>query len=431
MADIRRARYHESSSMYGSFDDSSLPSSMRDWESEKLLGEQEDPGAYSDSEQIAPLADEFAEYGTLGSSKGTGRLRKKIASRGKGGAFVEKKLKRRIYSCCIGSEVDTVKLHEYLDELPSDSAPLRSKWTSELYTDTLHVSRKLGNTEMVVPLPSRQEPDRSTVVTRRAFQSTTPEGKGEPQEDKESLISSNNAGRFSAKFNFSAVKEVFVFEFGAVVFWGFSVGEEKDMLKLLRNFVSEELSVEESVTISADDMAFSLVPDDSEIAIVSDILYLPENTITKQRLAMSFALGQSTVLGLFESQVETKIPQYNHIPMTLATAGQIRHMTSSDVGKLIGELFVIRHKLNLHSDILDIPDFFWEEDRFEPEYKNVWKYLEMDNRVTVLNKRLDLIKDMLDLLQFHVERSEMTTLDWIVIVLILMCCFVNVAVIYI
>ena len=396
---------------------------MRDWESEKLLSPQVDSGAYSDSEQAGPL-DEFADYGELGGSKGTGRLRKKIASRSKGGAFVEKTTKRRVYSCCIGAEVDTVKLHEFLADLPSDSAPLQSRWASKLYTDTLHISRVLGNADRVVPLPAIAEESQTTTSLRPAFRTTSPQADTIPATDTSVLATST--GRFSAKFNFADVKEIFVFEFGAVVFWGFSVGEEVDMLQLVRQFVSKKLSIEESATISDDDMAFVLVPDDTEITIVSDILYLPENTITKQRLAMSFALGQSTVLSSFESQVETKIPEYNHIPTTMATAGRIRHMTSADVGKLIGELFVIRHKLNLYTDILDIPDFFWEEDRFEPEYNIVWKYLEMDNRVTVLNKRLDMIKDMLDLLQFHVERSEMNSLDWIIIILIVVYCFIEV-----
>ena len=62
---------------------------------------------------------------------------------------------------------------------------------------------------------------------------------------------------------------------------------------------------------------------------------------------------------------------------------------------MIGEVFVIRHDVNLHSDILDTPDFFWEEDRFAPEYKMFMGYLEMTGRVDVLNKRLDMLRELL------------------------------------
>lgn len=30
---------------------------------------------------------------------------------------------------------------------------------------------------------------------------------------------------------------------------------------------------------------------------------------------------------------------------------------------MIGEVFVIRHDVNLHSEILDTPDFFWKEEK--------------------------------------------------------------------
>lgn len=422
---METAHYRSRSGVYGSFDDSTLPSAIRDWEAQHLLGAEEDLGAYSDSEQTHAITDEFADYSKMGSSKGTGRLRRKIASRTKGGAFVQQTQKRRIYSCCIGSEIDTVKLHEYLDEIPVESSPMKSQWASELYTDTLHISRKLDGSGKMVPVPvvTGESDILSGVTIRPAFQSFGPSP--EPRKSKESA-SAANAGRLSAKFHFSVVKEIFVFEFGAVVFWGFSVGEELEMLNLIRQFVSTKLSIQESLAICDDDCALVLVSPDSEIAIVSDILYLPENTVTKQRLAMSFALGQSVILSLFESQVEIKIPQYNHIPITLATVGRIKDMTLSDVGRLIGELFVIRHNLNLHTDILDTPDYFWDVDNCITEYQNIWKYLEMDIRVEVLNKRLDMIKELLDLLQFHVERSEMNGLEWIIIILIVVYCFIEV-----
>ena len=38
----------------------------------------------------------------------------------------------------------------------------------------------------------------------------------------------------------------------------------------------------------------------------------------------------------------------------------------------IGEVFVIRHDVNLHTEILDTPDFFWYDgQQFEGDYKMV------------------------------------------------------------
>ena len=39
---------------------------------------------------------------------------------------------------------------------------------------------------------------------------------------------------------------------------------------------------------------------------------------------------------------------------------------------MIGEVFVIRHDVNLHTEILDTPDFFWKDgEKYENDYKLV------------------------------------------------------------
>lgn len=44
--------------------------------------------------------------------------------------------------------------------------------------------------------------------------------------------------------------------------------------------------------------------------------------------------------------------------------------------------------------MLDEPDFFWEDDEYEPLYKKVMKYLSVDNRVQILNTRLDILREL-------------------------------------
>ena len=37
---------------------------------------------------------------------------------------------------------------------------------------------------------------------------------------------------------------------------------------------------------------------------------------------------------------------------------------------------------------------FWEDDRFEPEYDKSIKYLDVNARITLLDKRLSVLKDL-------------------------------------
>ena len=80
---------------------------------------------------------------------------------------------------------------------------------------------------------------------------------------------------------------------------------------------------------------------------------------------------------------------------------------------------MIRHDVNLHTEILDTPDFFWHDGQlFENDYQMVMGYLEMSGRTEVLNKRLDMLRELLDVLQQQMENAHAVKLEWIVIWLI-------------
>ena len=51
-------------------------------------------------------------------------------------------------------------------------------------------------------------------------------------------------------------------------------------------------------------------------------------------------------------------------------------------------------------------------------YKQVMRYLEMSGRTEVLNKRLDMLRELLDVLQQQMENAHAVKLEWIVIWLI-------------
>lgn len=48
------------------------------------------------------------------------------------------------------------------------------------------------------------------------------------------------------------------------------------------------------------------------------------------------------------------------------------------------------------------------------------RYLEMSGRTEVLNKRLDMLRELLDVLQQQMENAHAVKLEWIVIWLIVM-----------
>lgn len=344
----------------------------------------------------------------------TGRQRKKFSTRTKGGEFQSNKYKRRLYFCCVSSAIDIQGVEEYVNtRLSSPNSP----WVCRQYDEALCLSRHgSGNP----PTPSSRPvdinlQDASSALERR------------PTLEETDLLDLNMSN--------PANQELFIFEFGAAVFWGFSRGEESRLLDIIREFVpasSEDSSATHTTLTSQhrfieldefaageDDMAFETSHVVSKATIANDVILLPEITSVKHRLAISFALAQSCVLSVLEYRIACKVEEYRYIPETMANTGKIS-LTEGFIGRMTGEIYVIRHDLNLHSDILDTPDFFWKEIKYEEPYHMVMRYLEMTSRVELLNTRLDMIREVLRVLQNKMEHKNKARLEWIVIWLIVL-----------
>eukprot|EP00744_Colponema_vietnamica_P018464 GILI01026062.1.p1 GENE.GILI01026062.1~~GILI01026062.1.p1 ORF type:complete len:361 (-),score=70.57 GILI01026062.1:36-1118(-) len=205
--------------------------------------------------------------------------------------------------------------------------------------------------------------------------------------------------------------DLFVFSYGCLVFWGFQEEQEKDYIKHISSYSVGPLSEKD---IESDDMEFCM-GDQSSICNHEAVLQSDDPV---EMLSISFAFAQSVKLAVFEEAVETTINKTKHIPENLARTGHIS-LARDDISRKIGELFVERSYVNLHSDILDTPDFFWERDEWEFVYKRARKYLDLNNRVEVLNKRLDIIKELYDMLNDELHNQHASKLEWIVIYLIL------------
>ena len=112
------------------------------------------------------------------------------------------------------------------------------------------------------------------------------------------------------------------------------------------------------------------------------------------KLTISHALAQSVKLAFFEGVVEQTIVKTKDIPFNLANNGTIS-MSRKSITKQIGELFVMRINVNLVSNVLDTPEIFWAEPTLCPLYKAVRTYLEISQRVDVLNQRCSVLNDLI------------------------------------
>jgi required for meiotic nuclear division protein 1 len=100
-------------------------------------------------------------------------------------------------------------------------------------------------------------------------------------------------------------------------------------------------------------------------------------------------------------------------------AGRAIKLSQSEVLRKTGELFALRHMINLRSDLLDTPDFYWDREHLEPLYMRVISNLSIQKRTRVMNERLSHCLELVELLSAKLSDRHHVRLEWMIIVLIM------------
>lgn len=207
----------------------------------------------------------------------------------------------------------------------------------------------------------------------------------------------------------SSPGHVFIFPYGAVVTWGLSKNHDLKLLEEFNHFEVDKLETEfDEFTYIYGDLP----------KIVEDEIVLPNKEVLT-KLAFSHGIAQSVKLGTFETAIKKTFEQNQEIPQELAKRGHIE-LSRTEIRKKMGRLFLERSSINLHADVLDLPEFFWEYPELEPYYRLIANYLDVQTRVEVLNKRLDVIHELFDMLNNELNHQHSSRLELVIILLIVM-----------
>ncbi|KAL9947383.1 hypothetical protein D7B24_009049 [Verticillium nonalfalfae] len=227
-----------------------------------------------------------------------------------------------------------------------------------------------------------------------------------------------------------AFAEVFLFSYGVVVFWNFTENQEKDILADLtfaendsgQSLLTRPLNEEDFET---EEFHFEYSENIKRPRIFNDMITLLPRSDHMIKLSISHAIAQSTKLCLFEERMSETMLDAQHVPKRLALTGEL-NMTRTEILKILGRLFKSRVDINLSSNILDVPNFFWDsEPTLNPLYVAIREYLEIDPRIKVLNERCRVFLDLAEILSDSVADSKMSYITWIVIILIVISILVT------
>jgi uncharacterized Rmd1/YagE family protein len=203
--------------------------------------------------------------------------------------------------------------------------------------------------------------------------------------------------------------DIFYFPYGVIVFWGFSLDEEKILLSNVRDFEKNPL-----VKAEVDEFDFSY---GAKMKIEDDEITLQKKDLLT-KLAISYAIAQSIKLTVFEETIGRTIEHSRQIPKDLADKGKIT-LSRRETSRKMGELYLERSYVNLHSDMLDTPEFFWEHADLEPLYRKMAHYLDINKRVDSLNRRLTILHELFEILNDGLNHQHSARLEWTIIFLII------------
>lgn len=209
--------------------------------------------------------------------------------------------------------------------------------------------------------------------------------------------------------------DIFFFNHGCFVTWGLKKPQEQKMIEQSLPFAVSPLKI-----VGMDHFCFRMGEDisvDTHERFKVDVITLDSDN-PQVKLAISYGLAQSIKLEAFEDSIQEAILKNASLPEEMAQKGAIV-LSRRSLFKRMGEIFIARSSINLNSEYLDTPEFFWRNPNLEPFYIMTKKFLDIPTRVMALNQKLDVLQELLGILNTQVEHRHSSLLEMIIIILIL------------
>ncbi|KAG7756579.1 hypothetical protein KL911_001381 [Ogataea haglerorum] len=304
----------------------------------------------------------------------------------------------------------------------------------------------------------RKREDEAAAEASSAIDDTESEtGPGVGAEKRRSSSGSHKKKSHSHLPDLTKHAEMFILDYGVVVFWNFSEIHEKNILADLvfakiqpgefsldcdddddhafTNYLAASTSREEPSSAAPQALTFIVKPvpehdietEEFHFEYMSDIptprIYNDMITLKSGdhliKLTISHAIAQSTKLSMFESKMSNILNSISRLPKALALTGKLQNYTRQKLLIKTGKLFQLRNEVNLSSNVLDKPEYFWTiEPGLDPLYSAIREYLEIDQRVEVINDRCKVFLDFFDIVADSLAERTMTKITMVLIIAI-------------
>lgn len=208
---------------------------------------------------------------------------------------------------------------------------------------------------------------------------------------------------------------LFIFKNGTIVTWGLKRYQVKKYLLTIQSFadkpipflVRDEYSYQMGEKTSIEPHGFFDV----------DCFVLQEES-DELKLSLSYGFSQSVKLQYFEKVIETLIDKYSPLIQKLSNKGKMP-ISRNKIRQIIGEILHAKSEMNLISNFLYHPKYFWQHPNMQEYFIMLEQYLHIQRRVNALNHRLDTLNEIFDMFNSYLENRHAHILEIIIIILIM------------
>lgn len=158
---------------------------------------------------------------------------------------------------------------------------------------------------------------------------------------------------------------------------------------------------------------------DGPARLKNNSFYVSTNDDTDlEKYTFSNAMSLSVKLGIWEASLERYIESMAYVTEDLKKGNKIT-ISRPEMLRKTGELFALRHLINLSSDLLDVPDFYWDREQLETLYQQTCSYFSINRRTRVMNEKLNHCVELADLISSNLNDKHHVRLEWMIIILIM------------
>jgi uncharacterized Rmd1/YagE family protein len=217
-------------------------------------------------------------------------------------------------------------------------------------------------------------------------------------------------------------RRLFFFREGSVVMWNCPLVERHAILNFLKCF--EEQSYDEPIVKEELEVMHYTYTDNGKTNILQDgCIFISRHNKTEEQISfdrytLSNGVAMSVKLGILEASLEDYIRRIEFVTEDLKFGRRIRVDQKRALRKS-GELFALRHSINLSSNLLDTPDFYWDHEELEHLFQRTCNYFEISRRTKVMNEKLNHCVELMELVSHHLSDRHHVRLEWMIIVLIM------------